>query len=93
MIGLDSQKYTLKTNTPLDKSCMSFTAFHSDPGTYVIMACEQGTLKIFKPARNLITGSFDIEEAIRQERQQNGVDEDDEESQGGVGDIIEVVPT
>jgi hypothetical protein len=48
---------------------MSFTAFHSDPATYVIMACEQGTLKIFKPARNLITGSFDIEEAIRQERQ------------------------
>ena len=75
MSGIDSKKYTLKSNITLDKACMKFTKFHGDP-QYVILACESSTLNIFKPSRNHILATFNIEQAIQEERKQNGLEEE-----------------
>jgi hypothetical protein len=45
---------------------MKFTEFHADPNNYVILACENGNIKIFQPSRNLLAGNFDLEQHIQE---------------------------
>ena len=93
LIGVDCNQYNVKTVTTLKVQCMKFTEFHGDPKNYVILACEKGTLIIYKPVRNLIIASFDMEQAILDELRNNGeqVDEDNYDMQ--VGDIVDVIKT
>ena len=58
---------------------MKFTEFHGDPQNYVLLACERGTVIVYKPQRNLIMAQFDMEEAIKLERINNGEDLSEED--------------
>ncbi len=61
IIGVDSERYTNKSTMTLEIACLKFAKFHADPDNFVIMACEKGIIKIFNPARNSISATFDIE--------------------------------
>jgi hypothetical protein len=37
----------------------------------VVLACENGTIQIFQPARNNVVASFDIEKAVRDDIREN----------------------
>jgi hypothetical protein len=60
MIGIDSNRYDYKSMLNLDVSILSFTEHHADPEKYVILACENGIIKIFQPSTNNVIDTFDI---------------------------------
>ena len=95
IIGYDSQRYTKKSNMTLEIPCMKFTEFHADPNNYVILACENGNIKIFQPSRNLLAGNFDLEQHIQEQERQykKSMGEEIENLETQVGDIIEIVKT
>jgi hypothetical protein len=47
MIGIDSDGFSKKSMMNLEESILSFTEYHAEPETFVIMACENGIIKIF----------------------------------------------
>ena len=75
IIGIDSERYTLKSNMTMNEACLKFTPYHADPENFAIMACDRGIIKIFQPARNMISATFDIEQAIIDEQRQQNNDE------------------
>ena len=93
MIGVDAQNYMLKLSQTLKTKGMNFTEFHGNPQNFVLLACEKGTIIVYKPQRNLIIALFDMEEAIKQERINNGEELNEEDIDIKVGDLIEVVKT
>jgi hypothetical protein len=60
MIGIDSNRYNNKSMMNLDVNILSFTEHHAEPESYVILACENGIIKIFQPSRNNVVATFDI---------------------------------
>lgn len=77
ILGFDSERYTKKSNMTLEVACMKFSEFHADPQNFVILACDEGKIKIFQPSRNFIAGQFDLEIAIKDEKRQENHDDED----------------
>jgi hypothetical protein len=68
--------------------------YHADPHNYILLACENGTIEIFKPSKNQIVASFYLEEAIKEDKLKDGYDEDYiNDLFPQFGDIIELVKT
>ncbi len=93
MIGVDANNYSTKSVQHLKTQGMKFADFHGDPLNYVLLACEKGTILVYKPQRNMIMATFDIEEAVKQERIENGEELNEDDIDVKVGDLIDIVKT
>lgn len=93
MIGVDGNNYMTKSVQHLKSQGMKFVDFHGDPQNFVLLACERGTIIVYKPQRNMIMGQFDMEEAIKQERIENGEELNEDDVDVKVGDLIDLVKT
>lgn len=79
MLGVDAKNYTLKSTSTLNTPGMKFTEFHGDPNNYVLIACENAKIIVYKPQRNMIMAQFDMEEAVKQNRIENGEELNEDE--------------
>jgi hypothetical protein len=47
IMGVDSERYSTKTNMTLEVACLKFTPFHADPENYAVLSCEESVIKVF----------------------------------------------
>jgi DNA-binding beta-propeller fold protein YncE len=76
ILSIDSSSYKNIGTITLPGSTLYFTQFHADPQNYVLLACDNGIIQVFYPARNNIVATFDVEKAVRDDIKENDPNRD-----------------